>query len=54
MHKPEFILENETQKTIWDFEIQTNYLIPVRKEDLAIINKKDNLPYSELYRFSEP
>ena len=27
MHKPEFVLENETHKFHWDFEIQTCCLI---------------------------
>ena len=45
MHKPEFILENEMHKIAWDFEIQTDHLIPARS-DLGIINKKnENLPY---------
>ena len=26
MHKPEFVLENETHKVLWDFEIQTDDL----------------------------
>ena len=25
MHKPEFILENEIYKILWDFEIQTDH-----------------------------
>ena len=25
IHKPEFVLENEMHKLLWDFEIQTNY-----------------------------
>ena len=29
MHKPEIILENETHKLPWDFEIQTDNLMPV-------------------------
>ena len=40
MHKPESVLENETFKILWDFEIQTDHLIPTRKSDLVIINKK--------------
>ena len=43
MHKPEYIQENETQKILWDFEIQTVHLIPARKPDLIVINKKENL-----------
>ena len=39
-HKPESILENETHKLLWDFEIQTDHLILARRLDLVIINKK--------------
>ena len=39
------VLENETSKILWDFEIQTNQQIPARRPDLLIINKKkENLP----------
>ena len=40
MHNPESNLENETHKTLWDFEIQTNHLISARRPDLVIVNKK--------------
>ena len=40
MHKPESVLENETHKILWDFEIQTDHLIPARRPDLVLINKK--------------
>ena len=30
MHKPESVLENEMHKIPWDFEIQTDHLIPAR------------------------
>ena len=39
-HKLEPILENDTHKILWDFEIQTDHLIPARRPDLVIINKK--------------
>ena len=38
MHKPAPVLENDTHKLLWDFNIQTDHLIPVRRPDL--INKK--------------
>ena len=51
MHSPTSVLENETQKLLWDFEIQTDYLISVRRPDLVRVNKKkkkvknkENLP----------
>ena len=40
MHKPESVLENETHKIIWDFQIKTDHLIPARRPDLMIVNRK--------------
>ena len=39
-HNPESILENETHKIFWDFEIQTNHLISARRPNLEIVKKK--------------
>ena len=40
MHNPEFVLENEMYKVLWDLEIKTDHLIAARRPDLVIINKK--------------
>ena len=42
MHTPAFVLENHTHKLLWDFDMQTDHLISVRRTDLIIIiiNKK--------------
>ena len=40
MHNPESVLENETHKFLWDFEIQTDHQISGRRPDLIMINKK--------------
>ena len=40
MHNPEFASENETNKILWDFEIQTDDQTPARQQDLMIFNKK--------------
>ena len=40
MHDPEFILENETNKILWDFKIKTDILISARKPDFDIVKKK--------------
>ena len=40
MHKPENVNVNETQEILWDFEVQTDYLIPARRPDLVLITKK--------------
>ena len=39
-NNPESVLENETHKFFLDFEIQTEYLISVRRPDLMIFNSK--------------
>ena len=40
MHNPEYVLENDTPKLLWDFDIQTDHLISAKRTDLIIINKK--------------
>ena len=40
MYNPAPVLENDTHKLLWDFNIQTDQLIPARRPDLIIINKK--------------
>ena len=40
MHNPESILENETHKLLWDFEIQMDHLITVRQPNLVIVDQK--------------
>ena len=43
MYNPESVLENETHKLLWDFEIQMDHLISDRRPDLIIINKEREL-----------
>ena len=43
MHNPAPVLENDSHKLLWDFNIQTDHLIPARRPDLIIINKKREL-----------
>ena len=43
MHKPESVREKEAHKILWDFEIETDLLIPARRPDLQLINKKKEL-----------
>ena len=40
MHNPAPVLENDTHKLLWDFDIQTDHLISARRPDLIIINNK--------------
>ena len=51
MHNPAPILENDSHKLLWDFNIQTDHLIPARRPDHIIINnkKKENLQNCRLW-----
>ncbi len=40
MHNLAHVLENDTHKLLWDFNIQTDHLISDRRPHLIIINKK--------------
>ena len=39
MHNPAPVLENDTHKLLWDFDIHTDHLISDRRPDFIIINK---------------
>ena len=55
MHKQDFVLENYMQKILWDFEIETDHLIPFRRPGLAIVNKiEENLPNTGFCRLDGP
>ena len=43
MHNPASVLENDTHKLLWDFDIQTDHQISARRPDLIVINKKRQL-----------
>ena len=43
IHKSESVVENETQKILWDFDLHTNLLITARRLDQVFINKKREL-----------
>ena len=40
LHNPASILENDTHKLLWDFDIQMDHLISAKRPDLIVINKK--------------
>ena len=40
MHNLKSVLENETRKILWDFNIQIDHQISARWLDLVIVNKK--------------
>ena len=56
MHKPESVLENNTHKLLWDFDIQTDHQISARKPDLIIISnkKKKKKKNCKIVNFSVP
>ena len=41
-NNPASVLENDTHKLLWDFDIQTDHLISARRPDLIIINNNNN------------
>ena len=41
-HEPESVVENDTYKVLWDFNIQTEHDIEARRPDFILINKEDN------------
>ena len=43
MHKLKPVLENKTNKILWDFVIQVDHLIPARIPDLVIINQQKRI-----------
>ena len=40
MHNPAPVLEYDTHKHLWDFDIHTDHLISARRQDFIIIKKK--------------
>ena len=41
MHNPAYVLENDTHKLLWDFDIQTDHIISARIPDLIVKKKKE-------------
>ena len=54
MHNPAPVLENDTHKLLWDFDIHTDNLIPARRPDLIIINKKKKKRICKIVHFAVP
>ena len=60
MHKPAPVLENDTHKILWDFDIHTDHLISARRPELIIIiiiinkEKKKKIENLQNCRFSVP
>ena len=53
MHNPAPVLENDTHKLLWDFDIQTDHLISARRPDLIIMEKKKK-KISKIVNFAVP
>ena len=43
MHNPAPVLKKDSHKLLWDFNIQTDHLIPARRPDLILINKRKRI-----------
>ena len=54
MHNPAPVLENDSHKLLWDFNIQTDHLIPARRPDLIIINNKKRKRTCKIADFAVP
>ena len=54
MHNPAPVLENDSHKLLSDFNIQTDHLIPVRRPDLIITNKKKKKKICKIVDFAVP
>ena len=54
MHNPVPVLENNTHKLLWDFDIHTDHLISARRPDLIIINKKKKKKTCKIVDFAVP
>ena len=54
MHNSAPVLENDTHKPLWDFNIKTVHLIVVRRPDLIIINKKKKKRICKIVGFAVP
>ena len=43
MHNTGPVLENDTHKHLWDFDVHTDHLISTRSPDLMMMNKKKRI-----------
>ena len=54
MHNLAPFLENAMHKLLWDFNRQTDHLIPARRPDLKIINQKKKEKICKIVDFAVP
>lgn len=41
LHKPDAVTETDEVKVLWDFEIRTDRIIPARRPDIVVLEKKE-------------
>ena len=51
-HQPEAVQENERYKILWDFNIQTDYVIEARRPDMIVIYKETK--FAKIIYFAIP
>ena len=54
MQNPAPVIENNTHKLLWDFDIETDYLISARRPDTIIINKQKKEEDFKIVDFAVP
>ena len=54
MHNPAPVIENDSHKLLWEFSMQTDRLIPARRPDFIIINKKKKKRIRKIVDFAVP
>ena len=54
MHNQAPVLENDTHKLLWDFDIHTDHLISARRPELIIINNKKKKRICKIVDFAVP
>ena len=54
MHNPASVLENNTHKLLWDFDIHTDHLISTRRPDLLITNNNKKKRSCKIVDFAVP
>ena len=54
MHNPAPVLENDTHKLLWDFEIQTDHLISGRRSDLYNNQQQKKKEICKIVDFAVP
>ena len=54
MNNPALVLENDTHKLLWDFDMKTDHLISAKRLDFIIINKKKKKKICKIVHFAVP